>query len=243
MTPLTISLDYDRPTALLQPDAHGQPRHIALVIDWEHATITAETRDPSTEGIPEYRWHGREDAYPLDPLIDATQLREWVETEVLPHALPLFAAYRREWDGDNWIGAFPGREEEKQEFDRWMACDAEPPIHDGGLWTVTDWLTGGVEEVLETTSDEDLRRLSQEIVDEAAGENAVLIGGVEAVLAHLIKVRLQRQEDASRPPDRYEIEGYEVLERIPRAYSRQSSATLYLPLEWANKRVKVVRLE
>ena len=44
-------------------------------------------------------------------------------------------------------------------------------------------------------------------------------------------------------PDRYEIEGYEVLERTPRAYSRQSSATLYLPLEWANKRVKVVRLD
>ena len=44
-------------------------------------------------------------------------------------------------------------------------------------------------------------------------------------------------------PDHYEIEGYEVLERVPRAYSRQSSATLYLPLEWANKRVKVVRLD
>ena len=44
-------------------------------------------------------------------------------------------------------------------------------------------------------------------------------------------------------PDRYEIEGYEILERIPRHYSRQSSATLYLPLEWANKRVKVVRLD
>jgi len=44
-------------------------------------------------------------------------------------------------------------------------------------------------------------------------------------------------------PDRYEIDGYEVIERVPRAYSRQSSATLYLPLEWANKRVKVVRLD
>ena len=47
----------------------------------------------------------------------------------------------------------------------------------------------------------------------------------------------------SDTPDRYEIEGYEVLERTPRAYSRQSSATLYLPLEWANKRVKIVRLD
>ena len=51
------------------------------------------------------------------------------------------------------------------------------------------------------------------------------------------------REEPPAPPDHYEIEGYEVLERVPRAYSRQSSATLYLPLEWANKRVKVVRLD
>ena len=44
-------------------------------------------------------------------------------------------------------------------------------------------------------------------------------------------------------PDRYEIEGYEALERVPRHYSGQSSATLYLPKEWGNKRVKVVRLD
>lgn len=242
MTPLTISLNYDRPTALLQPDAHGQPRQIALVIDWEHKTITVETRDPSDNGAPDRWWRGLADAYQLPPLVDATQLREWVETEVLPRAAPLAEAYRTVWEDIEQFGRFPGREQEKGDFDAWMDR-AEPPTHDGGLWRVEDWLAGGVEEVLETTSDEDLRRLSQEIVDEAAGENVVLIGGGEAVLAHLIKVRLQRQEDASRSPDRYEIEGYEVLERVPRAYSRQSSATLYLPLEWANKRVKVVRLE
>lgn len=144
--------------------------------------------------------------------------------------------------GHSGISAKTGHEGEKEEFDAWIGSH-EPPLHDGGMWPVADWLAGGVEEVLETTSDEDLRRLSQEIVDEAAGENVVLVGGGEVVLAHLIKVRLQRQEDAPRSPDRYEIEGYEILERVPRAYSRQSSATLYLPLEWANKRVKVVRID
>ena len=44
-------------------------------------------------------------------------------------------------------------------------------------------------------------------------------------------------------PDHYEIDGYEVLERTPRHYSGQSSSTLYLPKEWGNKRVKVVRLD
>ena len=51
------------------------------------------------------------------------------------------------------------------------------------------------------------------------------------------------REETPATPDRYEIEGYEILERVPRAYSRQSSATLYLPKEWGNKRVKVVRLD
>ena len=242
MASLALNLSYDRPAALLEADARGQPRTILLLIDWEHKTITAETKDPEDNTTPETRWRGMEDAYQLPPLVDATQLREWVEEGVLPRAAPLAETYETVWEDVEQYGRFPGHEREKEDFDAWMDR-AEPPTHDGGLWTVTDWLAGGVEEVLETTSDEDLRRLSQEIVDEAAGENVVLIGDVEAVLAHLIKVRLQRQEDASRSPDRYEIEGYEVLERVPRAYSRQSSATLYLPLEWANKRVKVVRLE
>jgi len=51
------------------------------------------------------------------------------------------------------------------------------------------------------------------------------------------------REETPATPDHYEIDGYEVIERVPRAYSRQSSATLYLPLEWANKRVKVVRID
>ena len=57
------------------------------------------------------------------------------------------------------------------------------------------------------------------------------------------KRRIVLPEQLAEDRDRYEIEGYEVLERIPRHYSTQSSATLYLPLEWANKRVKVVRLD
>ena len=67
-------------------------------------------------------------------------------------------------------------------------------------------------------------------------------GAVEA-LSSMSKVFTQELALLDHTPDRYEIEGYEVLERVPRHYSGQSSATLYLPLEWANKRVKVVRLD
>jgi len=242
MTPLTISLDYDRPTALLQPDAHGQPRQIALVIDWEHKTITVETRDPSDNGAPERWWRGLADAYQLPPLVDATQLREWVETEVLPRAAPLADAYRTVWEDVEKFGRFPGHEEEKHEFDRWMACDAEPPTHDGGLWRVEDWLPNATGEVFPDSSDERLQRIALEIEHEAEIDSVVFAEGDGAVLALLKEIRDEMQE-GSRSPDRYEIEGYEVLERTPRHYSGQSSSTLYLPKEWGNKRVKVVRLD
>lgn len=98
------------------------------------------------------------------------------------------------------------------------------------------------DEVFPDSTDERLQRIALEIEYEAEIAGVVFAEGDGAVLALLKEIRDEMQE-GSRPPDRYELEGYEVLERIPRAYSRQSSATLYLPLEWANKRVKVVRLE
>ena len=244
MAPLKLSLDYSAPAALLQPDARGQPRTILLVIDWEQATITAETRDPSDNGVPETRWRGLEDAYPLPPLVDATELREWVAEEVLPRAAPLADAYETVWEDVEKFGRFPGHEDEKAEFDRWMAMH-EPPTHQGGLWRVAEWLPDIADEVFPDSTDERLQRIALEIEHEAEADGIAFAEGDGAVLALLKQVRDEMREvgPIGCTPDRYEVEGYEVLERVPRHYSGQSSATLYLPLEWANKRVKVVRLD
>jgi len=43
-------------------------------------------------------------------------------------------------------------------------------------------------------------------------------------------------------PDRYDIEGYEVIERTVRP-GNQCSARLNLPLSWQGLRVKVVRID
>ncbi len=43
--------------------------------------------------------------------------------------------------------------------------------------------------------------------------------------------------------DQYKIEGYEILVRVPRAYPGHTSAIVYLPLTWANTRVKIVRID
>ncbi len=239
MTAFTLSLDYDYPTALLEPDGDGQPRQINLVIDWRDAVISAETRAHDDNTQSEYRWRGMEDAYPLPPLVDATRLREWVEEEVLPRALPLLEAYETVWEDIEQFGRFPGHEDEKQDFDAWMDR-IEPPLHDGGLWPVVDWLSGGVEEVGPGTTDAAIEELADTIVDEAAAENVVLVGGREAVRAYLLDCR-QDLRDAIPEPDRYEIEGYEVVVKV--AKPSGTTARVWVPKSWEGKRVKIVRIE
>ncbi|WP_343241547.1 DUF2080 family transposase-associated protein [Methanoculleus sp. UBA312] len=240
MTTFALSLDYDCPVALLEPDGDGQPRQINLVIDWADAVISAETRAHDDNARSEYRWRGMEDAYTLPPLVDATQLREWVETEALLRALPLLEAYRTVWADVDQFGRFPGHECEKEEFDRWMSCDAEPPLHDGGLWPVEDWLSGGVDEVGPETTDAAIEELADTIVDEAAAENVVFVAGREAVRAYLLDYR-QDLRDAIPEPDVYEIQGYEVVEKV--AKPSGTTARVWVPKSWEGKRVKIVRID
>ncbi len=240
MTTFTLSLDYDCPVELLEPDGDGQPRQINLVIDWRDAVISAETRAHDDNARSEYRWRGMEDAYPLPPLVDATQLREWVETEALPRALPLLEAYQTVWVDVDQFGRFPGHECEKEEFDRWMAMDAEPPLHDGGLWLAEDWLRADIEEVGPGTTDAAIEELADTIVDEATATNVVFVAGREAVRAYLLDYR-QDLRDAIPAPDRYEIEGYEVVEKV--AKPSGTTARVWVPKSWERKRVKIVRLD
>jgi len=186
--------------------------------------------------MSERRWNGLETAYVLPQGVDAARLRAWVEEEVVPRARPLADAFEAEWDDLRKVGRFPGHEREKEDFDTWMAIRAEPPLHMGGLWTVEDWLEYGIE-VRPDSTDEDLKRLASEIVLEAEENNdAVIVGGVEAVLDYLRSLR-----DSLREPDIFEITGYEVIEKVAKASG--STARVWVPKTWTGKRVKIVRLD
>ena len=239
MAPQLLSLDYDNPTALLESDGDGQPRRINLVIDWASKIISAETRAHDDNSQSESRWRGLEDAYPLPPLTDASRLREWVEAEVLPRAAPLAEVYQTVWEDVEQFGRFPGHETEKQDFDAWMDSH-EPPLHDGGLWLVEDWLSGGVEEVGPGTTDAAIEELADTIVDEAAAENVVLVGGREAVRAYLLDYR-QDLRDAIPELDCYQIRGYAVLEGTAKNFGGTAHVTV--PRKYSGKRVKIVVLD
>jgi len=237
----TTELVYEKPTELLE-QASGYrgavPRDIMLVINWQDEEIYAETKDPGDRFIAGTRWAGIEDAYILPSNVNAALLREWVEEEVVPRAQPLADAFEIVYDENgNQKGAFPGMVEEKLEFDKWLACDAEPPQHSGGLWTVEDWLEGGVPEITPDCSDEDLKRIASEIVFEAEEDaDVVIVGGVEAVYDYLLSLR-----DSLREPDTFEITGYEVIEKIARATG--TTAHVFVPVSWVGKKVKIIRTE
>jgi hypothetical protein len=236
----TLDLVFEKPTELLEPSSNHRgavPRDILLVINWQDGEIYAETKDPGDRFIAGTRWAGIEDAYILPSNVNAALLREWAEEEVVPRAQPLADAFGMVCDvNGNLKGAFPGMEEEKLEFDKWLACDAEPPTHGGGLWTVEEWLEGGVPEVAPDSSDEDLEILAEDLVREAESQDIVLVGGVQEAYNYLLSLR-----DSLREPDTFEITGYEVIEKIARATG--TTAHVFVPVSWVGKKVKIIRVE
>ncbi len=193
------SLKYTFPTDLLEATPGGVARDIYLIVDWEQRTISAETRGPETRGThSEYEWRGRQSAYSLPALVDAAALRDWVAAEVVPRATPLADAYELVYEDVDPYGRFPGHEAGKGDFDHWMATEAAPPLHDGGLWDVREWLAGDQCGVRATTTDDQLVAIADVILLDAGREDIVLVGGRSAVLEYLRDVR---DEEESPGPD------------------------------------------
>ena len=230
-------LDYDDPLALLEEDSSGEgARRVLLVVDWGGRRIYAETRDSTAETIPEYRHLGHETVYSLPSRVNAAELREWVEEAILPLARPLFDAYERQWDGDNWIGAFPGHEHEKEDFDDDMT-HMQPPLLRGegaGLWPVEEWLVDVPEDLTAGTTDEGLRALAGGLIAEARREQIVLVGNVPQYLEEM----REELREVTPSPDVYQIEGYEVLEKTVKSHS--NTAHVLVPRKYVGARVKIV---
>lgn len=242
----TSSLIYESPIALIDCDRDG-PREILLIIDWEEQTITAETRNTRYDGTPEYRFHRRGDAYPLPPTVDASALKGWVDEHIAPLTDRLATLYKKTWDGNNYVGRFPGHEDEKEGFDAWLVNSARYPCHDGGVWEIDEWLDGGAAlargELTPTTTPEEINYLASSIVDNAALENVVVCGGKDATRVYLLKLQEAMREEAE-PPHVFQVAGYEMVEKTARpGVGTSTSARLTLPKDWAGCRVAIVRLE
>jgi hypothetical protein len=184
--------DYEHPTALVEFDADGWQNEILLVIDWANRSITVETR--AQFDYTDDAWlRDRTDIYDLPQNVDATELRMWVEEEVVPRAQPLaeaFALVTR--NGKQW-GEFPKMEDERRRFHVWMAIHAEPPTYDWEQWEVADYLPD-LPETMSTISDEVIELLVDRALEYAAAEGVVFIGGREAVREFLVASRERLRE-------------------------------------------------
>ena len=184
----TSPLEFENPAALLEPASNTtgtEIRVIRLIIDWNARIICAETKDPNDRSILRTRWDRLEDAYILPPTVDATRLREWVEAEVVPRALPLADVFETKWKNGHLVGHFPHHEAMKDDFDYWMERCIEPPMQDGWIWTAAEWLEMGVPELRPDTTDEELEILTDDLMREAAQNNIVIVGGEKEVYEYL----------------------------------------------------------
>ena len=243
--------DYEHPTALVGLDLDGKPNEILLVIDWANRSITVETR--AQFDYTDDAWlRDRVDIYDLPQNVDATELRAWVEREVVPRAQPLAEAFEIvSRNGKQW-GEFPGMEAERRGFHVWMSIHAEPPQHDLEIWGVREWVDLGELIDLGLTPDipdEGLETLADNLLSIAAFHQVVLVGGKEAVVEYLRELRDTLGESPlwggrtspPREPDCYHIRGYEVLEGTVKPHG--NSAHVTVPRKHLGKRVKVVTLE
>ena len=189
---ISIGFNYTTPTALLKVDDDGKPCSIFLVIDWTTPYVTVNTRPFSAEVINHNKWRGYEDEYTLPLDTDASLLRDWVRKEVVPRVTPLGKAFRLVLRDGTYYGTFPGHEEEKKEFDRWMYT-ATPPLLSSTFWMVEDWLEPVKNNVIEYLTSYDftpeiVEELAEEIVEDAQLDDVVLIGGEDAVMKYLRKI-------------------------------------------------------
>ena len=184
--------DYEHPTALVDLDPDGKPNEILLVIDWAGRTISVET--PKQFDYGNEAWlRDLVDIYDLPENVDATELRAWVEEEVVPRAQPLadvFGIVTR--NGKRW-GEFRGVEDARKGFHVWMGIHARPPTYDWEVWEVADYLPD-LPESMSTISDEEIELLADRALKYAAMEGVVFIGGRGAVREFLAASRERLRE-------------------------------------------------
>lgn len=176
---------YESPTALIEESQNCEQRPILLEIDWDSEVITAYTHERNW-GTPARIWHGLASTYTLDSNVDATELAEWVQTEIVPIAEKLLTAFSAEWDGSNRVGRWAetvATGEDVSQLDREIEelCydDREVPTIQGespGLRDIREWVDLQDGELTADSTDTDIERLAKEIERTAKSEYVVLCG-------------------------------------------------------------------
>ena len=186
--------DEMNPRALIEPNyGNSYPRQmpIHLYIDPEDRTVYVDTNDFSQTGTPGDIWHNRRFYYNLPYNVDASELKEWIETdqELIGGIDKLIESYECHWNGNNYVGRYDEDVEMKLGF---YIENHAPTVEFGGLSTPGDWFGNamawskdgssvkidGCAPITADTTDEELDALAQELMDAAESEGVVFDGSV-----------------------------------------------------------------
>lgn len=179
--------EYTKSTALIEEGQNCEQNPIVLTIDWDDEVITVRTIAPhERNSTPGRVWHGLASEYYLTPRVDATGLREWVQSDIVPLAEKILPMFSAEWDGSNRRGdwsrdenGFSDADPILQEIDQKCSDDTDVPQLQGdspGLWDVREWANVTKEELNSETTDEQIVELVKTIENSADSENIVLCG-------------------------------------------------------------------
>jgi len=184
---MKTEIEYTKSTALIEEGQNCEQNPIVLTIDWDNEEITVRTIAPhERNSTPGHVWHGLASEYYLTPRLDATELKAWVDSEIVPLAEKLLPMFSAEWDGSNRRGnwtrdenGFSDADPLLQEIERICGDDTDVPQLQGdapGLWDVREWANVTKEELDAETTDDQIEKLALEIESAANGENVVLCG-------------------------------------------------------------------
>ena len=184
---MKIKIEYTQSTALIEEGQNCEQNPIVLTIDWDDEEITVRTiASHERNSTPGRVWHGIASEYYLTLSVDATKLREWVETDIVPLAEKLLPMFSVDFDRGNRCGNWNRDKDEfsdadplLQEIERKCYDDTDVPQLQGdgpGLWDVREWAAPTKEELNAETTDDQIAELVKTIESAAESENVVLCG-------------------------------------------------------------------
>jgi hypothetical protein len=200
---IKIDIKHDSPIGLIKDEPTANPpapMQIRLYLDlWEApAKITADTWS-ALYGTPEMERNGHIQSWRLPDGVDATKLRDWVETEIVSLAERIAAGYILEWNDGKYDSVFTDDAQEAiQDIEDLCSTDSPSPApsieqHEG-FYAPEDWLANdtvfslnqiGIGDsyiITADTSDARIAEMAECINDEAWLENVILGHDTESLL-------------------------------------------------------------
>ena len=133
--------------------------------------------------VPINEWNGLARAVKLPNNVNASHLRHYVNS-MMDMLNSIKAEYRKEYDGNNYIGKLSEKGEAILENLQNTIDDHVSTIEDGGLIRVEDYLMGNNLKI-----DGDITHQAKEIMLDTSIDNFVIIGGLDAVIDYLNEYR------------------------------------------------------